>query len=156
MKEFIKLHKSGKLDWEETGFLSNLSEDQKPQMIEIFEEGMKYMTDDDKKNQLILPILRRIYTELVSGSYSNNSNKHLLWFLINVDDVMKSFNDLYEDIRPHFNKFKNLDPEAEFCMLVARDYNVYLNKFIMQKYISNTFQDYLITLSRDKKIDSII
>ena len=28
MKEFIKLHKSGKLDWEETGLLSNLAEDQ--------------------------------------------------------------------------------------------------------------------------------
>jgi hypothetical protein len=156
MKEFIKLYKSGKLDWEETGFLSNLADDQKPQMIEIFEEGMKYVTDDDKKNQLILPILRRIYTELVNGSYSKKSNNHLLYILISVDDVMKSFNDLYNDILPHFYKLKNLDAEAEFCLLVARDYNVYLNKFIMQKYISNTLQDYLITLSRDKKIDSII
>lgn len=45
MKEIIKLYKSGKVDWEETGLLSNLAEDQKPQMIQIFEQGMKYISD---------------------------------------------------------------------------------------------------------------
>lgn len=156
MKEFIKLYKSGKIDWEETGLLSNLAEDQKPQMIQIFEQGMKYTSEDDDKNQLILPILRRIYTGLVDGSFSNGKNKNKLWVLIDVDDIMKSFDELYETTLPHFYNFKNLDAQAEFCATFTHNYLAKINSDLKEKYSSNSIDEYLTKIIRDKKIDYLL
>jgi hypothetical protein len=156
MKEFIKFYKSEKFAWEKTGFLSNLAEDQKPQMIQIFEQGMKYTSEDNDKNQLILPILRRIYTGLVDGSFSNGKNKHKLWVLIDVDDIMKSFDELYETTLPHFYNFKNLDAQAEFCGTFTHNYLAKINSDLKEKYSSNSIDEYLTKIIRDKKIDYLL
>jgi len=158
MKQFLDRYKTGfqLQDWQKTGLLSSLAPDQEPQMVEIFEKAMPYILSekDQVKIQLILPILRRVYTELVTSKYSNDQNKMLLYLLIDVDDVLQHFNQLYDNVLPSFYGFKYIDPEAEFCSTVTRDYIGKLNKQINKDI--NTLLPTLISLSRDRKINKIL
>jgi len=158
MKEFLDRYKTGfqLQDWQKTGLLSSLAPDQEPQMVEIFEKVMPYVLnlEDEDKQQVVLPIFRRIYTELVTGKYSNDDNKLLLYLLINVDDVLEQFNQLYETVLPSLYDFKHIDQQAEFCVLMTRDYISKIHKDI-RKDENNLFSK-LKALARDRKIDQII
>jgi len=159
MKEFIERYKTGFQfqDWQKTGLLSNLAPDQEPQMIEIFERAMRYVLnqENEDKQQVVLPIFRRIYTELVTGRHSNDDNKLLLYLLIDVDSVLEQLDKLYETVLPSLYDFKHIDAEAEFCVLMTRDYINKLHKQI-SKESPNVLLPKLKALSRDRKIDKIL
>lgn len=159
MKEFIERYKTGFQfqDWQKTGLLSNLAPDQEPQMIEIFERAMRYVLnqENEDKQQVVLPIFRRIYTELVTGRHSNDDNKLLLYLLIDVDGVLEQLDKLYETVLPSLYDFKHIDAEAEFCVLMTRDYINKLHKQI-SKESPNVLLPKLKALSRDRKIDKIL
>ena len=159
MKEFIERYKTGFQfqDWQKTGLLSNLAPDQEPQMIEIFERAMRYVLNqqNEDKQQVVLPIFRRIYTELVTGRHSNDDNKLLLYLLIDVDSVLEQLDKLYETVLPSLYDFKHIDAEAEFCVLMTRDYINKLHKQI-SKESPNVLLPKLKALSRDRKIDKIL
>lgn len=158
MKEFLDRYKTGfqLQDWQKTGLLSSLAADQEPQMVEIFEKAMPYVLnlENDDKQQVVLPIFRRIYTELVTGRYSNDDNKLLLYLLIDVDSVLDQLDKLYETVLPSLYDFKHIDAEAEFCVLMTRDYINKLHKQIGKD--PNGLSNKLKSLSRDRKIDQII
>ncbi len=158
MKEFLDRYKTGfqLQDWQKTGLLSSLAADQEPQMVEIFEKAMPYVLNlkNDDKQQVVLPIFRRIYTELVTGRYSNDDNKLLLYLLIDVDSVLDQLDKLYETVLPSLYDFKHIDAEAEFCVLMTRDYINKLHKQIGKD--PNGLSNKLKALSRDRKIDQII
>lgn len=159
MKEFIERYKTGFQfqDWQKTGLLSNLAPDQEPQMIEIFERAMRYVLNqkNEDKQQVVLPIFRRIYTELVTGRHSNDDNKLLLYLLIDVDGVLEQLDKLYETVLPSLYDFKHIDAQAEFCVLMTRDYINKLHKQI-SKESPNVLLPKLKALSRDRKIDKIL
>lgn len=159
MKEFIERYKTGFQfqDWQKTGLLSSLAPDQEPQMIEIFERAMRYVLnqENEDKQQVVLPIFRRIYTELVTGRHSNDDNKLLLYLLIDVDSVLEQLDKLYETVLPSLYDFKHIDAEAEFCVLMTRDYINKLHKQI-SKESPNVLLPKLKALSRDRKIDKIL
>jgi len=158
MKEFLDRYKTGfqLQDWQKTGLLSSLAADQEPQMVEIFEKSMPYVLnlENEDKQQVVLPIFRRIYTELVTGRYSNDDNKLLLYLLIDVDDVLDQLDKLYETVLPSLYDFKHIDAQAEFCVLITRDYINKLHKQISKD--PNGLSKKLKALSRDRKIDQII
>ena len=159
MKEFIEKYKTGFQfqDWQKTGLLSSLAPDQEPQMIEIFERAMRYVLNqkNEDKQQVVLPIFRRIYTELVTGRHSNDDNKLLLYLLIDVDGVLEQLDKLYETVLPSLYDFKHIDAQAEFCVLMTRDYINKLHKQI-SKESPNVLLPKLKALSRDRKIDKIL
>lgn len=164
MKEFIKMYKENRFrysDWLYTGFLSALSSEQEPQVIELFEKGMQYVLKndiDDKRNQLILPIIRRVYTSLFDSKSMHNfvdaKNKLLLYNIIDIDDLIKDFYLLYENIMPYFLlNFKYIDIEAEFCLLFT---NNYIGKLSKEFFENRSGKDILLILTRDNKLKSII
>ena len=159
MKEFLDRYKTGFQfqDWQKTGLLSNLAPDQKPQMIEIFEKVMPYILnqENEDKQQVVLPIFRRIYTELVTGRYSNDDNTLLLYILIDVNGVFEELDKLYETVLTSLYDFKHIDAEAEFCVLMTRDYINKLHKQI-SKESPNVLLPKLKALSRDEKINNIL
>jgi hypothetical protein len=158
MKEFIKRYKTGFQiqDWQKTGLLSSLAADQEPQMVEIFEKAMPYVLnlENNDKQQVVLPIFRRIYTELVTGRYSNDDNKLLLYLLIDVDIVLEQLDKLYDAVLPSLYDFKHIDAEAEFCILMTRDYINNIHKQISKD--PNGLSKKLKALSRDRKISKIL
>jgi hypothetical protein len=158
MKEFLDRYKTGfqLQDWQKTGLLSSLAADQEPQMVEIFEKSMPYVLnlENEDKQQVVLPIFRRIYTELVTGRYSNDDNKLLLYLLIDVDDVLDQLDKLYETVLPSLYDFKHIDAQAEFCVLITRDYINKLHKQISKD--PNGLSNKLKALSRDRKISKIL
>jgi hypothetical protein len=160
MKEFLDRYRTGFQiqDWQKTGLLSSLATEQEPQVVELFEKAMPYILkdSDNKKVQFILPIIRRIYVELVTGRHSNDRNKLLLYLLIDVDDVIEHFNFHYKEIMPSFYGFKFIDPEAEFCMILTNDYIGKINRIIQEKYSNNNLHSSLLAMARDRKIDKIL
>jgi hypothetical protein len=61
---------------------------------------------------------------------------------------------LYETVLPSLYDFKHIDAEAEFCVLMTRDYINKLHKQIGKD--PNGLSNKLKALSRDRKIDQII
>jgi hypothetical protein len=160
MREFVDRYKTGFQfqDWQKTGLLSSLAPQQEPQVVELFEKAMPYVlkNSEDKKAQFVLPVIRRVYVELVTGRYSNDDNKLLIYLLIDVDDLIKYFEIKYQEILPSFYGFKYIDPEAEFCAVLTSDYIGKINKKIKDEYSINNLLSMLRAKSRDRKIDQII
>jgi len=159
MKEFIDRYKTGfqSQDWNKTGLLSSLATDQEPQVIELFEKAMDYIlkNEGDSKNTYILPIIRRVYVDIVTCRWSNDQNKLLLYHLINVNDLLEHFETLYKTTLPSFYGFKYIDAEAEFCHLTTRDYVGKVSDFFKNKSEEQILSN-LIQLSREKKLDKIL
>ena len=160
MKEFIDRYKTGFQfrDWQATGLLSSLAPQQEPQVVNLFEKAMPYILEnsEDKKVQFILPIIRRVYVELVTGRYSNDDNKLLIYLLIDVDDLINYFEIKYQEILPSFYGFKYIDAEAEFCAVLTSDYIGKIHKLIKDKYSNNNLLSTLRSIARDRKIDEIL
>jgi hypothetical protein len=159
MKEFIDRYKTGfqSQDWIKTGLLSSLAPEQEPQVIELFEKAMDYIlkNEGDSKNEYILPIIRRVYVDIVTCRWSNDQNKLLLYHLINVNDLLEHFESLYKTILPSFYEFKYIDAEAEFCQLTTRDYVSKISEFFKNKSEEQILSK-LIQLSRNEKINTIL
>ena len=164
MKEFIKMYKEIKdskgfrySDWYNTGLLSNLSSEQEPQVVELFEKGMQYVLKndiDDKRNQLILPIIRRVYASLVTHKWVNDKNKLLLYNIIDIDDLIKDFYLLYENTMSNFLlNFKYIDIELEFCSLFS---NNYIGRLSKEFFKNKTEEEILLILTRDDKLKKLI
>jgi hypothetical protein len=160
MKEFIDRYKTGFQfrDWQATGLLSSLAPQQEPQVVNLFEKAMPYVlkNSEDKKIQLILPIIRRVYNELVTGRYSNDDNKLLIYLLIDIDDLINYFEIKYQEILPSFYGFRYIDAEAEFCAVLTSDYIGKIHKLIKEKYSNNNLLSTLRSIARDRKIDEIL
>ena len=162
MKDFVDRYKTGfqVQDWQKTGLLSSLAPQQEPQVVELFEKAMPYVlkNSEDKKAQFVLPIIRRVYVELVTGRYSNDQNKLLIYLFIDVDDLINHFNNLYLEVLPSFYGFKYIDSEAEFCAVLTSDYVGKINKQIKNEYdkSNNSLQSLLVSMARDRKIDEIL
>ena len=159
MKEFIDRYKTGFQiqDWNKTGLLSSLAPDQEPQVIELFEKAMDYIlkNEGDSKNEYILPIIRRVYVDIVTCRWSNDQNKLLLYHLINVDDLLEHFESLYKSTLPSFYGFKYIDGESEFCHLITRDYVGKVSEFFKNKSDEQILSN-LIQLSRNEKINTVL
>lgn len=163
MKGFIKMYKDIQdskgfrySDWFNTGLLSNLASEQEPQVIELFEKGMQYVLKndiDDKRNQLILPIIRKVYVSLVTNKWVNDKNKLLLYNIIDVDDLIKDFYFLYENTMSYFLNFKYIDVEAEFTVLISHNY---IGKLSEEFFKNKTQEEILLILTRDDKLKKII
>lgn len=160
MKEFIDRYRTGFQfrDWQATGLLSSLAPQQEPQVVNLFEKAMPYILEnsEEKKCQFILPIIRRVYVELVTGRYSNDDNKLLIYLLIDIDDLINYFEIKYQEILPSFYGFKYIDPEAEFCAILTSDYIGKIHKLIKDKYSNNNLLSTLRSIARDRKIDEIL
>ena len=160
MKEFIERYKTGfqLQDWQRTGLLSSLVSQQESQVVELFEKAMPYVlkNSEDKKAQFVLPVIRRVYVELVTGRYSNDDNKLLIYLLIDIDDLIEYFESQYQKILPSFYGFKYIDAEAEFCAVLTSDYVGKINKKIKDEYSNNNLLSILRAIARDRKIDQII
>ncbi len=158
MKEFIEIYKTGFQfeDWQMSGFLSSLAPNQEPQMVEIFESVMPYILslENESKQEIVLPIFKRIYTEIVTGRYSNDDNKLLLYLLIDVDTVLEQLDKLYETVLPSLYEFKHIDVHAEFCVLMSSNYINSIHQQISKD--SNNLSNKLKVLSRNRKIDKIL
>lgn len=160
MKEFIDRYKTGFQfrDWQATGLLSSLAPQQEPQVVQLFEKAMPYVlkNSENKKVQFILPIIRRVYNELVTGRYSNDDNKLLLYLLIDIDDLINYFDEKFGEILPSFYGFKYIDAEAEFCAVFTSDYVAKISKLIKDTYKNNDLYKSLMAMARDRKIDEIL
>jgi hypothetical protein len=160
MKEFIDRYKTGfqSQDWIKTGLLSSLAPDQEPQVIELFEKAMDYIlkNEGDSKNEYILPIIRKVYVDIVTCRWSNDQNKLLLYHLINVNDLLKHFYSLYESVMPSFYEFKYIDGEAELCQMITRDYVNKLSEEFLKNKSDEQILSNLIQLSRNEKINTVL
>jgi hypothetical protein len=140
--------------WDESGLLSNLATEQKPQIIELYTGLKPYFDKKEKYFEYYLPILNRIYVELVNSNIINNSeSKMLVYLLIDVDEVVKRTNLAFDNVFSVLNKyFKNTQNEMELCRLISNNYKSELTKDINP----NTIKERLRQLNRDRKIDKII
>lgn len=160
MKEFLDRYRTGFQfrDWQTTGLLSSLAPQQEPQVVELFEKAMPYVlkNSEDKKAQFVLPVIRRVYVELVTGRYSNDDNKLLIYLLIDIDDLIEYFDKKCAEILPSFYGFKYVDAEAEFCAVFTTDYVSKIHKQIKDNYKNNELFQSLMAIAREKKIDEIL
>jgi hypothetical protein len=159
MEQFIERYKTGfqLQDWQKTGLLSSLHAEQEPQVVELLEKAMPYVIKhcDTQNSKMILPIIRRIYGELVTGRFANEQNKLLLWLVIDVEDIITNFERIYNKTAKNFKHFKNLDQEASIVELFVSDYTMGINKRL-KNYTENELINFLRSISRDKKIEQIL
>lgn len=160
MKEvFIDCY-NGYEEWEKTGLLTHLADEQKSQIIELFRELYEYR--DDKYFRYYLPIIYRIYVDLLNDKrfsvqkfeeFTNpKSLLNKLYLLINVKNVVDKTNTAFEMLETPFEVFTGIDKESEICRLISIDY---IN-IIVSKYNNNDIYKVIKELNRDSNIKKIL
>jgi hypothetical protein len=153
-------------DWIQTGLCSSLTEEQSLQVIELFDNCRPYYiqhfedykNDKTNKSKFILPIIRKIYDELIitRPALSDDKIKLLIYLLIDTDQVCNEL-DLYYSILKKIKIFKNLDAEAQFVQLFSTNFVWGIIKMMKKKKIfTNELEKQLVKLQRDKKISKIL
>lgn len=145
---------NGEVSWEETGLLNNLAEEQKPQIIELYTMLKPYFEADDEYCEFYLPIIMRIYIELLNSGrfYIENEWKMDLYLLINPHDVVKHTKIGFDHVRKALQTFKHIDYDAELCRLIS---NSYVGEITISLNINN-IKEKLLKLKRDRKINNIL
>jgi len=155
---YIKSYKNGKkLHWESSGLFYSLESSQIEQLEYLFNSCIGILSKrtnyNDEKNSFYLPLIRRVYVDLIASKISNLENRSQLYYLIDVKHLLTYFDNLYSTSLVALSKLKNIDYEAELCRLIANDY---LSMLVNQNDDPKSLSSKLLVLNRDYKINKII
>jgi len=157
IKELYFKYLNGEIPWEETGLLQSLAEEQKPQIIELYSMLKPYFEADDDYCEFYLPIIMRIYVELLNLNRSKFGHdltqecKMYLYLLINPHDVVKHTKIGFNNVKKALQTFENVDHDVELCRLISDNYI----REIVKNLNDSNIKERLRQLNRDRKIDNI-
>ncbi len=139
--ELINVWRNSKdFNWESTGLLKGLEKESHRTITALFDWAMMNCPND---YQLILPIIRRIFSSISNeitsrlksepiyleskydfiirhGEIHNLSSK-IIFHLINLEKLVRDFNNSIDIIKTLENNFPNLDAEMEFCKIFSEN-----------------------------------
>lgn len=135
--------KSKDFDWKSTGLLDGLEKDSCRSISALFDW---VMMNHPNNYQLILPIIRRIFSR-ISGEITNrlksepiyleskwdfiiryggisDLSSKIIFHLIDLEKLVRDFDNSIDTIKHLKNNFPNLDSEAEFCQIFSENQSV--------------------------------
>lgn len=137
--ELINVWRNSKdFNWESTGLLKGLEKESHRTIGALFDW---VMMNHPNNHQLILPIIRRIFSRISDeitnrlksepikprhdfiiryGEISNLSSR-IIFHLIDLEKLVRDFNNSIDTIKTLENNFPNLDAEMEFCKIFSEN-----------------------------------
>lgn len=139
--ELINVWRNSKdFNWESTGLLKGLGKESHRTIGALFDW---VMMNHPNNHQLILPIIRRIFSSISSeitnklksesiyleSNYDfiirygevHNLSSRIIFHLIDLEKLVRDFNNSIDTIKTLENNFPNLDAEMEFCKIFSEN-----------------------------------